>query len=103
MSHPLSRRLFIGAALSGLAGAALAGAPAASLRPVARPGGGAARLAPSAEALISEARLSGRGGYAVADAATGQLLEEGDGTTGLPPASVTKAVTALYALDTLGP
>jgi len=103
MSHPLSRRLFIGAALSGLAGAALAGAPAASLRPVARPGGGAARLAPSAEALISEARLSGRVGYAVADAATGQLLEEGDGTTGLPPASVTKAVTALYALDTLGP
>jgi len=103
MSHPLNRRLFIGAALSGLAGAALAGAPAVSLRPVARPGGGAARLAPSAEALISEARLSGRVGYAVADAATGQLLEEGDGTTGLPPASVTKAVTALYALDTLGP
>ena len=103
MSHPLNRRLFIGAALSGLAGAALGGAPAVSLRPVARPGGGAARLAPSAEALISEAQLSGRVGYAVADAATGQLLEEGDGATGLPPASVTKAVTALYALDTLGP
>ena len=86
-----------------MAGAALGGAPAISLRPVARPGGGAAWLAPSAEALVAEAQLSGRVGYAVADAASGQVLEEGDGATGLPPASVTKAVTALYALDTLGP
>lgn len=86
-----------------MAGAALGGAPAISLRPVARPGGGAARLAPSVEALVAEAQLSGRVGYAVADAASGQVLEEGDGATGLPPASVTKAVTALYALDTLGP
>ena len=86
-----------------MAGAALGGAPAISLRPVARPGGGAARLAPSAEALVAEAQLSGRVGYAVADAASGQVLEEGDGATGLPPASVTKAVTALYALDALGP
>jgi D-alanyl-D-alanine carboxypeptidase/D-alanyl-D-alanine-endopeptidase (penicillin-binding protein 4) len=103
MRHPFSRRLFLGAALSGVAGAALGGAPAISLRPVARPGGGAARLAPSAEALVAEAQLSGRVGYAVADAASGQVLEEGDGATGLPPASVTKAVTALYALDALGP
>jgi len=103
MRHPFSRRLFLGAALSGMAGAALGGAPAISLRPVARPGGGAARLAPSAEALVAEAQLSGRVGYAVADAASGQVLEEGDGATGLPPASVTKAVTALYALDALGP
>jgi D-alanyl-D-alanine carboxypeptidase/D-alanyl-D-alanine-endopeptidase (penicillin-binding protein 4) len=86
-----------------MAGAALGGAPAISLRPVARPGGGAARLAPSVEALVAEAQLSGRVGYAVADAASGQVLEEGDGATGLPPASVTKAVTALYALDALGP
>src|SRR6056297_3938483 len=103
MRHPFTRRLFLGAALSGMAGAALGGAPAISLRPVARPGGGAARLAPSAEALVAEAQLSGRVGYAVADAASGQVLEEGDGATGLPPASVTKAVTALYALDALGP
>ncbi|SEM65372.1 D-alanyl-D-alanine carboxypeptidase / D-alanyl-D-alanine-endopeptidase (penicillin-binding protein 4) [Roseovarius tolerans] len=103
MRHPFTRRLFLGAALSGMAGAALGGAPAVSLRPVARPGGGAARLAPSAEALVAEAQLSGQVGYAVADAASGQVLEEGDGATGLPPASVTKAVTALYALDTLGP
>jgi D-alanyl-D-alanine carboxypeptidase/D-alanyl-D-alanine-endopeptidase (penicillin-binding protein 4) len=102
MTQAFTRRLFLGSALSGLAGAAMGGAPAISLRPVARPGGGAARLAPSAEALVAEAQLSGRVGYAVADAATGQLLEEGDSATGLPPASVTKAVTALYGLDVLG-
>ncbi|GAW33808.1 D-alanyl-D-alanine carboxypeptidase DacB precursor [Roseovarius sp. A-2] len=102
MKHAVSRRLFLGAALSGVAGAALGGAPAISLRPVARPGGGAARLAPSAEALIADAQLSGQVGYAVADAASGLVLEEGDSATGLPPASVTKAVTALYALDVLG-
>ena len=103
MKHSFTRRLFLGAALSGVAGAALGGAPAISLRPVARPGGRAARLAPSAEALIAGAKLSGQVGYAVADARTGLVLEEGDGATGLPPASVTKAVTALYALDVLGP
>jgi len=103
MRYVFSRRFFLGAALSGVAGAALGGAPAISLRPVARPGGGAARLAPSAEALIAEAQLSGQVGYAVADARSGQVLEAGDGATGLPPASVTKAVTALYGLDVLGP
>lgn len=115
MTQRLSRRFFLGTALAALStGSALAGAPAVSLRPVARPGNGprttaqtaakgATRSAPSAEALISEANLSGRVGYAVADARTGQVLEASEGTTGLPPASVTKAVTALYALDALGP
>lgn len=106
MTHRLSRRFFLGSALAALsAGGAVAGAPAVSLRPVARPGTGprsAAERAPSAEALISEANLSGKVGYAVADARTGQMLEAGEGETGLPPASVTKAITALYALDTLG-
>ncbi|MBW4974334.1 D-alanyl-D-alanine carboxypeptidase/D-alanyl-D-alanine-endopeptidase [Roseovarius mucosus] len=106
MSTGISRRYFLGTALAALGSSAMAGAPAVSLRPVARPDGGARRAvqrAPAAEALISQANLSGRVGYAVADARTGQLLESGDATTGLPPASVTKAVTALYALDALGP
>src|SRR5680860_627520 len=34
---------------------------------------------------------------------TGKVLEEGGGADGFPPASVTKAITALYALDALGP
>lgn len=110
MTQSLSRRFFLGAALAALGGGnAFAGGPAVSLRPVARPGkiSGTTTLstsrALSAEALIAEANLSGTVGFAVADARTGRLLEEGDGATGLPPASVTKTVTALYALDTLGP
>ncbi|MEI4231617.1 D-alanyl-D-alanine carboxypeptidase/D-alanyl-D-alanine endopeptidase [Roseovarius sp. D22-M7] len=103
MKRYFSRRVFLGGALSALAGGAMAGAPAVSLRPVARPEDGAARLAPGAAALIEKARLSGQVGFAVAEAGTGRVLEEHAGATGLPPASVTKAVTALYALDTLGP
>ena len=39
---------------------------------------------------------------AVADAATGEILESSNPALVLPPASVTKAVTAVYALETLG-
>ena len=57
---------------------------------------------PSAETLIAGADLGGAVGFAVADARTGLVLESGNARLGLPPASVTKAVTALYALATLG-
>lgn len=80
----------------------MASAPEVSLRPVARPAPGAARRAPAAAALIEKARLSGNVGFAVAEAGTGRVLEEHEGDAGLPPASVTKALTALYALDSLG-
>ncbi|WP_322788014.1 D-alanyl-D-alanine carboxypeptidase/D-alanyl-D-alanine endopeptidase [Shimia gijangensis] len=40
--------------------------------------------------------------FSVADVATGLVLEGHQADQGLPPASVTKAVTAMYALDTLG-
>ena len=106
MSCLVSRRIFLTAGLAALAAPALAGAPAISLRPVARPVRGpgtvASRSAPAAEALIARANLSGRVGFAVVDPATGRMLEESDGSAALPPASVTKAVTALYALETLG-
>jgi D-alanyl-D-alanine carboxypeptidase/D-alanyl-D-alanine-endopeptidase (penicillin-binding protein 4) len=102
MTRKFSRRFFLGTTLSALAGGAMAGAPAVSLRPVARPTSGAARRAPAAAALIKTARLSGQVGFAVAEAGTGRVLEEHDGAAGLPPASVTKALTALYALDSLG-
>lgn len=58
--------------------------------------------APSAAALIDEARLGGAVGFVVADAATGQILESTRGAEGLPPASVAKTFTSLYALDRLG-
>ncbi|PKQ13612.1 MAG: D-alanyl-D-alanine carboxypeptidase/D-alanyl-D-alanine-endopeptidase [Alphaproteobacteria bacterium HGW-Alphaproteobacteria-1] len=106
MTQGLSRRFFLTTGIAALAGPAFSGPPATSLRPVARParsvGTVATRGAPAAEALIAKANLSGRVGFAVVDPATGRVLEEQDGNAALPPASVTKAVTALYALDTLG-
>jgi D-alanyl-D-alanine carboxypeptidase/D-alanyl-D-alanine-endopeptidase (penicillin-binding protein 4) len=58
---------------------------------------------PSAFELAASARLSGQMAFAVADASTGQILESLFPALRLPPASVTKAPTALYALETLGP
>ncbi len=51
---------------------------------------------------MAQARLGGNVAFVVADARTGQVLEERNGAMALPPASVTKAVTALYAIDALG-
>lgn len=110
---PFGRRWVLGALLAGAAGPALARAPATSPRPRPRPGTpGAAAAAPATpprpaaadpEALIAAARLGGPVAYAVADARTGALLEARTPDLALPPASVTKAITALYALEALGP
>jgi len=54
------------------------------------------------EAIVRNADLSGDVVCAVADAGSGQVLESVEGGKGLPPASVAKILTALYALDTLG-
>jgi len=51
---------------------------------------------------VAQARLGGSVGFVVADARTGQVLEARNAGVALPPASVTKAVTALYAIDALG-
>ena len=111
MTKDFSRRAFV-AGLGALWGSAASGqAPSLSLRPVARPGGavtpGAASPAKpavrGAQSIIREAGVSGKTAYAVADVKTGQMLEVSDVPGGQPPASVTKAITALYALAALGP
>lgn len=103
MTQALSRRLFLSSALAALTTPALAQAPAISLRPILRPAGvRAAGSSAATEALIAGARLTGEVGYAVLDAATGDVLDSRAGTTGLPPASVAKTVTSLYALEVLG-
>ncbi|SEK52092.1 D-alanyl-D-alanine carboxypeptidase / D-alanyl-D-alanine-endopeptidase (penicillin-binding protein 4) [Roseovarius nanhaiticus] len=101
MIHSFSRRFFLGSGIAALAGCAQAGAPAVSLRPQLRPGD--LGQLPDASKLIEAARLGGDVGFAVIDMTTGQVLEAREGTRGFPPASVTKAITALYALDALGP
>lgn len=108
MSKRFSRRAFLGsaltglAAMSGLAGAAFANPPAVSLRPRARSVDIRRQAAAGVDTLIKASGLSGAVAFAVADAKTGAVLEAFNGGMGLPPASVAKAVTALYALDTLG-
>lgn len=88
-------------------GAVLAGAPARSLRPVARGAApaGAVRvpITGGAERLIAQAKVAGVTGCAVARVSDGQMLETVAGARGLPPASVLKTLTALYALEHLGP
>ncbi len=78
-----------------LAMPACAGAPDRSLRPPLRP-------APPLDGIISRAGLAADLSFAVMDMRTGNLLEGQGANAALPPASVAKAVTALYALEALG-
>lgn len=103
MNKMTSRRTFLLSGLAALAGSsALANAPAVSLRPVARKVSSLAAGADGLKALIERAGLRGEAVCAVADVKTGKLLESSGGSQALPPASVAKALTALYALDVLG-
>ena len=77
--------------------------PTASLRPIVRAPDFYKRAVPAADQIIQAQKLSGRVAFALADARTGDWLECENEQVGTPPASVTKAVTALYALHTLGP
>ncbi|MDO9640286.1 MAG: D-alanyl-D-alanine carboxypeptidase/D-alanyl-D-alanine-endopeptidase [Pseudotabrizicola sp.] len=105
----ISRRTILGGVLGSLAaGVALpvvADAPARSLRPMPRGVPVAALPATSAEVLISTARLGDAAvaSYVVMEAETGTVLEQREAEVPMPPASVTKAVTALFALARLGP
>ena len=74
---------------------ACANAPERSMRPVVKP-------AAPVEGIVARAGLGGDLAFAVVDMRSGNLLEGQGGNTPLPPASVAKAVTALYALDALG-
>ncbi|MFN4158106.1 MAG: D-alanyl-D-alanine carboxypeptidase/D-alanyl-D-alanine-endopeptidase [Gemmobacter sp.] len=112
MSTPLSysRRWMISALMAGAALPACAEAPARSIRPATRSASGvpaqAARPAaagPGLGALVEGARLGGQTGVVVMEAATGRVLEGINAEVALPPASVAKAMTALYAIDRLGP
>lgn len=83
----------------------LAEAPSRSLRPVARAGGVPPEAAgPDYLAAIEEANLGGSVGVAMADMdePSAHLVGIG-GARLLPPASVTKTLTAVYALGSLGP
>ncbi|WP_371258141.1 D-alanyl-D-alanine carboxypeptidase/D-alanyl-D-alanine endopeptidase [Jannaschia sp. CCS1] len=89
--------------LASTAPGAWAAAPERSLRPLARPAGFLLRTIPEAAEIIRDAGLGGRVGFAVADVATGEILEVVNPLYPLPPASVAKTVSCAYGLDRLGP
>lgn len=108
-SNRLTRRALLAQGFAAFATAAAAEAPLTTLRPEARPGaeppgrpGKRLRARPSPEEFVTDARLGGNVAYVVADARTGQILQSRQADVPLPPASVAKSLTALYALDALG-
>jgi serine-type D-Ala-D-Ala carboxypeptidase/endopeptidase (penicillin-binding protein 4) len=107
MNGKISRRSLLVGGLTAVAGAAWADAPLTSLRPVVRPGA-VPEVVPLSVVtplrdLIAAAELSGEVGIVVADTVTGRVMEAYEGGKPLPPASVAKAITALYALEDPGP
>lgn len=107
MTSGLTRRVVLGGLVASVGSMGMARAPDTSLRPLPR-GGAPVPAAPKplvsrAEELIRKANLGGNVGYVVADTQSGEVFETRMGTTYLPPASTLKSVTALYALNRLGP
>lgn len=106
----LTRRMILGGLLAGVALPALGESMESSVRPRARPGVSAAPSgvsggisAQEVADLIAAAKLSGEVAFVLADGRTGAVLESRNPDLGLPPASVAKAVTSLFALEKLGP
>ncbi|WP_179378038.1 D-alanyl-D-alanine carboxypeptidase/D-alanyl-D-alanine endopeptidase [Jannaschia marina] len=98
----MRRRFFLTGAMTTAALPACANPPETSARPSFKPADAEIRAAPAANRLVEEAGLGGRVGFVLADARTGEVLETYNPVRPLPPASVAKAVTGLYALETLG-
>ncbi len=104
MRRGISRRRLLAVSAAALcAGAARAAGPQAAPFPPLRPDYMPPKPKPAYVKMIEEARLDGKTAFCVIDTGTGEILEEHGGHTGLPPASVVKALTALYAMDVLGP
>ncbi|WP_187431028.1 D-alanyl-D-alanine carboxypeptidase/D-alanyl-D-alanine-endopeptidase [Roseobacter fucihabitans] len=95
-----SRRSFLAACLATAASPLLAAAPTVSLRPRLR--GAVPDVADAVNEMLRASRVTGQVAFAVADAKTGDILEARNKAQGTAPASVTKSITALYALDRLG-
>ncbi len=102
MTRGISRRLLLGGLSSLAATRAWGGAPLTSPWPVPREPGLRRVAVAAPDDLIAEARLGGKIAYVVADGASGEVLETLNPLLPMPPASVAKAATATYALETLG-
>lgn len=111
MTHDLTRRGLLAALLASVATPLFAEAPRTSQRPLPR-GQAANGLAATPVAsgpqagladLVAAAGLGGATSVVVLDARTAEVLEGFAAETALPPASVAKTITSLFALEKLGP
>lgn len=102
----ISRRMTLAGLLAGAAFPVAAEVMDSSPRPVARGGKAAVPKAATGPLdpsdLIAAAKLGGSVAYVLLDAQTGAVLEAREPDLALPPASVAKTVTSLYALEKLG-
>jgi serine-type D-Ala-D-Ala carboxypeptidase/endopeptidase (penicillin-binding protein 4) len=102
----ITRRAILGGLLAGVSGPALGEVLERSLVPLPRPvkdKSAASASDPSRSVrLVEAAKLGGSTGFVVVDAKTGTVLEARAPDVPMPPASVAKAMTSLYALDRLG-
>ena len=98
------RRDFLAALAGAIAApvAARAEAPLTSIRPKRRGQPETTGRQTDAESLVAAAKLGGATAFVVLDAATGQVLAARDEGVGMPPASVLKSVTSLFAIEHLG-
>lgn len=106
--------MILGGLLAGVALPGFGEVMESSLRPMPRPGStGVATGAATGSSggvsagevadLIAAAKLGGEVAFVLADGKTGAVLEARNPDLALPPASVAKAVTSLFALERLGP
>jgi len=106
----LSRRSVLAGLAASVAVPAVARAPSSSPFPVARPhvaeilqDAPLVRPVGGLSDLLERADVSGQTALVALDARTGEVIEAHNADLGLPPASTAKAITALYALQHLGP
>ncbi len=102
----ISRRAILGGLLAGVSAPALGEVLERSVIPPPRPSRGKATSTASdpdrSARLVEAANLGGTTGFVVVDAASGAVREARAADIPMPPASVAKAMTSLYALDKLG-
>jgi D-alanyl-D-alanine carboxypeptidase/D-alanyl-D-alanine-endopeptidase (penicillin-binding protein 4) len=97
----MDRRHFL-TSVAALPSLAWANPPSTATRPVLRNAANLQRVALSSARRLDPA-LSSITGYALFDAGTGEMLDSYQPDLALPPASVSKAITAIYARHVLGP
>ncbi|OUS04495.1 D-alanyl-D-alanine carboxypeptidase/D-alanyl-D-alanine-endopeptidase [Rhodobacterales bacterium 52_120_T64] len=96
----MDRRHFL-ASVASLPSLAWANPPSTATRPALRNAANLQRVATSSARLLDPA-LSNITGYALFDVSTGEVLDSYQPDLALPPASVSKAITAVYARQVLG-